>query len=179
MYTNWNSVVSSNSSTTTSQLVESDSSISSYKYTGKVVNTNHVNVREISTLMRGDSNIITQIKNSGAVVIYETTIAEGMAWDHCNAGWVYLYYAVLTPAAPKGASYFLLELNINLRIPAKQQTNTISRDPQAGVVTYRTVSFFFSAPNLSGKSPVLPLDITIFIFQFCIRLPIYNFGITV
>jgi len=31
------------------------------------------------------------------MVIYETTVAENMAWGRCDAGWVYLYYVDLTP----------------------------------------------------------------------------------
>lgn len=65
-----------------------------YKYTGKVINTNSVNVR--ATASTG-ANITTQLKNGAALVIYETVISEGMAWGRCDAGWVYLYYVDLTP----------------------------------------------------------------------------------
>ena len=39
----------------------------------------------------------TALKNGAALVIYETTVAENMAWGRCDAGWVYLYYVDLTP----------------------------------------------------------------------------------
>lgn len=45
------------------------------------------------------SAIATSLKNGAAIVIYETTIAENMAWGRCDAGWVYLYYVDLTPVA--------------------------------------------------------------------------------
>ena len=67
---------------------------SGYKYTGKVINTNEVNVRSLASTA---SSITTKLKNGAALVIYETTIAEGMAWGRCDAGWVYLYYVDLTP----------------------------------------------------------------------------------
>lgn len=31
------------------------------------------------------------------ITIYETLIAENMAWGRCDMGWVYLYYVDLTP----------------------------------------------------------------------------------
>ena len=65
-----------------------------YKYTGKVINTNEVNVR--ATASTG-ANITTKLKNGAALVVYETVISEGMAWGRCDAGWVYLYYVDLTP----------------------------------------------------------------------------------
>ena len=66
-----------------------------YKYTGKVINTNQVNVRASASTAAG---ITTTLKNGAALVIYETVIAENMAWGRCDAGWVYLYYVDLTPA---------------------------------------------------------------------------------
>ncbi len=69
---------------------------SGYKYTGKVVNTNEVNVR--STASTGAS-VTTTLKSGASLVIYETTISENMAWGRCDAGWVYLYYVDLTPAS--------------------------------------------------------------------------------
>ena len=69
-------------------------SANGYKYTGKVINTNSVNVR--ATASTG-ANITTTLKNGAALVIYETVINEGMAWGRCDAGWVYLYYVDLTP----------------------------------------------------------------------------------
>ncbi len=65
-----------------------------YKYTGKVINTNSVNVRAYAST---GANITTTLKNGAALVVYETVISEGMAWGRCDAGWVYLYYVDLTP----------------------------------------------------------------------------------
>ncbi|MGM9585575.1 MAG: SH3 domain-containing protein [Faecousia sp.] len=67
---------------------------SGYKYTGKVINTNSVNVRSSAST---SASVTTTLKNGAALVIYETTIAENMAWGRCDAGWVYLYYVDLTP----------------------------------------------------------------------------------
>ena len=67
---------------------------SGYRYTGKVINTNAVNVR--ATASTG-SAVTTQLKYGQSLVIYETTISENMAWGRCDAGWVYLYYVDLTP----------------------------------------------------------------------------------
>ena len=67
---------------------------SGYKYTGKVINTDQVNVR--STASTG-SSVTTTLKRGAALVIYETTISENMAWGRCDAGWGYLYYVDLTP----------------------------------------------------------------------------------
>jgi len=65
-----------------------------YRYTGKIIRSDSVNVRtEPST----SSAIATSLKNGAAIVIYETTIAENMAWGRCDTGWVYLYYVDLTP----------------------------------------------------------------------------------
>ena len=68
---------------------------SGYKYTGKVINCNELNVR--STASTGASKTAT-LKSGASLVIYETTISEAMAWGRCDAGWVYLYYVDLTPA---------------------------------------------------------------------------------
>nr|MBQ8244890.1 SH3 domain-containing protein [Oscillospiraceae bacterium] len=65
-----------------------------YKYTGKVINANEVNVRATASTT---ASITTKLKNGAALVVYETTISEGMAWGRCDAGWVYLYYVDLTP----------------------------------------------------------------------------------
>lgn len=66
-----------------------------YKYTGKVINTNSVNVRSTAST---SASITATLKNGASLVIYETTISEGMAWGRCDAGWVYLYYVDMTPA---------------------------------------------------------------------------------
>jgi len=68
---------------------------SGYKYTGKVINTNSVNVRNTPSQ---NGALSTTLKSGASLVIYETTIAENMAWGRCDAGWVYLYYVDLTPA---------------------------------------------------------------------------------
>lgn len=65
-----------------------------YRYTGKVINTEQVNVRSTASTA---SSITTTLKRGASLVIYETTIAENMAWGRCDAGWVYLYYVDLTP----------------------------------------------------------------------------------
>jgi len=69
---------------------------SGYKYTGKVINANVVplNVRATASTAAA---VTTTLKNGSALVIYETVIAENMAWGRCDAGWVYLYYVDLTP----------------------------------------------------------------------------------
>lgn len=65
-----------------------------YKYTGKVINTNELNVRSTASTA---STITTTLKGGASLVIYETTTSENMAWGRCDAGWVYLYYVDLTP----------------------------------------------------------------------------------
>jgi len=67
---------------------------SGYRYTGKVIRTNSVNVRALPSQT---ANLTTTLKSGAALVIYETTVSEGMAWGRCDAGWVYLYYVDLTP----------------------------------------------------------------------------------
>ena len=65
-----------------------------YRYTGKVIRANEVNVRSTPSTAASKT---TSLKNGQALVIYETTVAENMAWGRCDAGWVYLYYVDLTP----------------------------------------------------------------------------------
>ncbi len=67
---------------------------SGYRYTGKVINTEKLNVRSTASTA---SSITTTLKRGASLVIYETTTAENMAWGRCDAGWVYLYYVDLTP----------------------------------------------------------------------------------
>ena len=67
---------------------------SGYRYTGKVINTNAVNVRATPST---NSAVVIQLKYGQSLVIYETTISENMAWGRCDAGWVYLYYVDMTP----------------------------------------------------------------------------------
>lgn len=71
---------------------------SGYKYTGKVINTDSVNVRTYASCNDATSPITTTLKRGASLVIYETTTAENMAWGRCDAGWVYLYYVDLTPS---------------------------------------------------------------------------------
>ena len=85
-------ILGSTGSTTTGGFVNNTSG---YKYTGKVINTNEVNVRATASTT---ATISTTLKNGASLVVYETTISEGMAWGRCDAGWVYLYYVDLTPA---------------------------------------------------------------------------------
>ena len=65
-----------------------------YKYTGKVIRTNEVNVRASAST---SAKKTATLKNGASLVIYETTISENMAWGRCDAGWIYLYYVDLTP----------------------------------------------------------------------------------
>ena len=67
---------------------------SGYKYTGKVIRANSVNVRAPAST---GATVTTTLKNGASLVIYETTISENMAWGRCESGWVYLYYVDLTP----------------------------------------------------------------------------------
>ena len=67
---------------------------SGYKYTGKVIRTNEVNVRASAST---SAKKTATLKNGASLVIYETTISENMAWGRCDAGWIYLYYVDLTP----------------------------------------------------------------------------------
>ena len=65
-----------------------------YQYTGKVIRTSALNVREQPST---SSNKVTELEGGTSIVIYETTIAEKMAWGRCDLGWIYLYYVDLTP----------------------------------------------------------------------------------
>ncbi len=65
-----------------------------YRYTGTVIRTGEVNVR--ATASTGAA-VTTTLKRGAAMVIYETTTIDGMAWGRCDAGWVYLYYVDLVP----------------------------------------------------------------------------------
>lgn len=69
-------------------------SSSGYIYTGKVVNTESVRVRNTASTT---ATVSTNLKKGASLVIYETCISEGMAWGRCDAGWIYLYYVDLTP----------------------------------------------------------------------------------
>ena len=67
---------------------------SGYRYTGNVIRTNELNVRATPSTTASKT---TSLKSGQALVIYETTTSEGMAWGRCDAGWVYLYYVDLVP----------------------------------------------------------------------------------
>lgn len=71
-----------------------------YKYTGKVINTENLNVRVTAST---SAKKATTLKKGASLVIYETKISEDMAWGRCDAGWVYLYYVDLTPAGGSSA----------------------------------------------------------------------------
>lgn len=85
---------SSNTSSNTSTTTTTGTS-TTYKYTGKVINTDSLNVRN-SPSTTAKKN--TELKRGASLVIYETTISENMAWGRCDAGWVYLYYVDLAPS---------------------------------------------------------------------------------
>ncbi len=68
---------------------------SGYRYTGNVIRTNELNVRANPSTTAAKT---TTLKSGQALVVYETTNSEGMAWGRCDAGWVYLYYVDLVPA---------------------------------------------------------------------------------
>ena len=68
---------------------------SGYRYTGSVIRTKELNVRANPSTTAAKT---TTLKSGAALVIYETTTSEGMAWGRCDAGWVYLYYVDLVPA---------------------------------------------------------------------------------
>ena len=71
-----------------------------YKYTGKVINTESLNVRVTAST---SAKKATTLKKGANLVIYETKISEDMAWGRCDAGWVYLYYVDMTPASGSSA----------------------------------------------------------------------------
>lgn len=64
------------------------------QYTGKIINASTVNVRENPSTQ---ATLAGSLPFGSAIVIYETVIAENMAWGRCDMGWVYLYYVDLTP----------------------------------------------------------------------------------
>lgn len=65
-----------------------------YRYTGKVIHTDALNVRSTPST---SATKTTTLASGDSLVIYETTTSENMAWGRCDAGWVYLYYVDLTP----------------------------------------------------------------------------------
>lgn len=69
---------------------------SGYKYTGKVINTDSLNVRRTAST---GAAVDAKLKRGATLYIYETCIAENMAWGRCDSGWVYLYYVDMTPVS--------------------------------------------------------------------------------
>ncbi len=67
---------------------------SGYRYTGTVIRSNELNVRATPSTAATKT---TTLSKGAALVIYETTTVDGMAWGRCDAGWVYLYYVDLVP----------------------------------------------------------------------------------
>ncbi len=87
---------SSTTSTTGTSTTTTTTDTSSTKYTGTVINTTSLNVRATAST---SATITTTLSQGAALVIYETTISEGLAWGRCDAGWVYLYYVDLSPSS--------------------------------------------------------------------------------
>ncbi len=73
---------------------------SGYRYTGTVIRTGSLRVRSTPST---SASVTTNLSKGQALVIYETTISEEMAWGRCDAGWVYLYYVDLVPVSTTGA----------------------------------------------------------------------------
>lgn len=85
---------------------------SGYKYTGKVIRNGNTPLKVRSSASTGAS-VTTTLNNGASLVIYETTVADNMAWGRCDAGWVYLYYVDLTPAGGSNAIDALVVYNEN------------------------------------------------------------------
>lgn len=64
------------------------------QYTGKIINSPHLNVRANPSTQ---AELVGSVSEGTKITIYETVIAENMAWGRCDMGWVYLYYVDLTP----------------------------------------------------------------------------------
>lgn len=64
------------------------------QYKGKIINSPYLNVRENPSTQ---ATLVGSAAEGTEVTIYETLIAENMAWGRCDMGWVYLYYVDLTP----------------------------------------------------------------------------------
>lgn len=64
------------------------------QYTGKIINSPHLNVRANPSTQ---AELVGSVSQGTNITIYETVIAENMAWGRCDMGWVYLYYVDLTP----------------------------------------------------------------------------------
>ncbi len=69
-------------------------------YTGKVILTNSLKIRQ--TPSTSGTEVGTLQRNAG-VTIYEVTISEYMAWGRCDKGWICLTYVDLVPASGNGA----------------------------------------------------------------------------
>ena len=94
-----------------------------YKYTGKVINTTSLNVRVTPST---GAKKATTLKGGASLVIYETKIAEEMAWGRCDAGWVYLYYVDLTPASGSSAIDARVVFNDNTIIYTDNDASSIA-----------------------------------------------------
>lgn len=71
---------------------------SGYKYTGKVIR-NGTTALKVRSTPSTSATVTTSLDNGASLVIYETTVSDGMIWGRCDAGWVYLYYVDLTPCS--------------------------------------------------------------------------------
>ncbi|MBQ3503975.1 MAG: SH3 domain-containing protein, partial [Oscillospiraceae bacterium] len=69
-------------------------------YTGRVILTNALNVRQEPTTR--SANVGTLARNA-SVTIYEVCVSEYMAWGRCDLGWICLTYVDLVPASGNGA----------------------------------------------------------------------------
>ena len=66
-------------------------------YTGSVIGTNQLKVRASAST---GATVKGTLKRGAEVVIYETVIAEYMAWGRCDSGWICLVYVDLVPCDP-------------------------------------------------------------------------------
>ena len=107
-------------------------SASGYIYTGTVINTDSVRVRNTASTT---ATVSTNLKRGAALVIYETVISEGMAWGRCDAGWVYLYYVDMTPVNGSGAVDARVVYNDNTMIYAdKDGSSTVGTYAKMAVI---------------------------------------------
>lgn len=73
-------------------------SSNAYLYTGTVKN-NSVGYLNVRASTSDSSKVEKKIDCGKSLKIYETTIANNMAWGRTDGGWVYLYYVDLVPYA--------------------------------------------------------------------------------
>ncbi len=67
-------------------------------YTGRVVNNPEVNVRSTPD-STSTTNKLGTVKRGDVLNVYETRIADNMAWGRTEKGWIYLWYLRITPAS--------------------------------------------------------------------------------